>query len=126
MALTYLGWAVDILSGLTGKGLVARAIPNGSDRGAARNGRICPTSCRLTTRRKIHEGKVPCCCLCLWAKRKHRVPSLVGVPRRGVVKSALTGDPIILLGDFNTHVGKDSDTRSGMIGRNGLSDLNPP
>ncbi|KAI3362895.1 hypothetical protein L3Q82_011493 [Scortum barcoo] len=37
----------------------------------------------------------------------------------GVLDSAPTGDSIVLLGDFN------SDTWRGVIGRNGLPDLNP-
>ncbi|KAK3523662.1 hypothetical protein QTP70_006725 [Hemibagrus guttatus] len=43
---------------------------------------------------------------------------------RGVLEGALTGDSIVLLGDFNAQVGNDSDTRRGVIGRNGPPDLN--
>uniref|UniRef100_A0AAV2LMA5 Endonuclease/exonuclease/phosphatase domain-containing protein n=1 Tax=Knipowitschia caucasica TaxID=637954 RepID=A0AAV2LMA5_KNICA len=42
-----------------------------------------------------------------------------------VLDSAPPGDSVILLGDFNAHVGNASDTWRGVIGKNGPADLNP-
>ena len=42
----------------------------------------------------------------------------------GVLESAPTGDSVVLLGDFSAHVGSDSVTWRGVIGRNSLPSLN--
>ena len=63
------------------------------------------------------------CCLCL-QNDSSEYPALLE-SLAGVLESAPNGDSFILLGDFNAHMGNDSVTWRGVIGRNGLSDLNP-
>ncbi|TWW62709.1 hypothetical protein D4764_04G0013560 [Takifugu flavidus] len=43
----------------------------------------------------------------------------------GVLESAPSGASLVLLGDFNAHVGSDSVTWRGVIGKNSPPDLNP-
>ena len=62
------------------------------------------------------------CRLCVCTERQFRVPSLL-ISLVGVLESTPNGDSFILLGDFNAHMGNDSVTWRGVIGRNGLSDL---
>lgn len=43
---------------------------------------------------------------------------------KGVLKGALCGGSLVLLGDFNFHDGRKSETWRGVIGRNSFPNMN--
>ena len=113
---------------------------HGTRPGAARTSDVGPSSSRLTNRRRVQKG------LMLFERvaslhlrvgdRSLTVVSAYGpnssaeylaflATLGGVLESAPTRDSVILLRDFNAHVSSDSITWRGVIGMNGLPNLNP-
>lgn len=63
------------------------------------------------------------CVFSQWLKKQCRVPRLLKVHR--LLVAAPTGNAVVLLVDFNSHTGTNSETWRGVIGRNGLPDMGP-
>ena len=62
------------------------------------------------------------CCQCICTEWQYAAFLKV---LAGALQGAPVGDSVVLLGDFNAHIGNDGDTWRGVIRRNGLPDLNP-
>ena len=64
------------------------------------------------------------CVVCAYAPNGSSEYSAFLETLNGVLHGAPVGESVVLMGDFNTHVGNDGDTWRGLVGRNGLPDLN--
>ncbi|KAK3533295.1 hypothetical protein QTP70_015170, partial [Hemibagrus guttatus] len=117
-----------------GWSLFYSGVPHGERRRAGVGLLIAPQLSRHVLEFSLVNERVVSLCLragyrCLTVVSAYGPNSSVEYPTfletlRGVLEGAPTEDSIVLLGDFNAHVGIDSDTWRGMIGRNGPPNLN--
>lgn len=71
---------------------------------------------------RVREQDLTVVCACVPNDYSECTPFLESMG--GVLQDAPTGDFIVLLGDSSAHMGNDSLTWRGVIGRNVLPDLN--
>ncbi|KAI3372563.1 hypothetical protein L3Q82_023042, partial [Scortum barcoo] len=84
-----------------------------------------PVNERVASLRLRVGDRSPCCCLCLRAEQQYRVPGLLGVPGRRYLMVLRLGTPLFYWGTSTLTWATTVDTWRGVIGRNGLPDLNP-
>ena len=95
---------------------------------AGRGGDSCcpPAQCLFTLVNKmvaslrLHVGRRNLTVLCGYGPNSDSA-----YPSFFVIKSDPSGDFLVLLVDFNAHVGSNSETWRGVVEKNGLPDLNP-
>ncbi|TWW57009.1 hypothetical protein D4764_08G0009960 [Takifugu flavidus] len=114
-----------------------------------RRGNMGPPSRGLTTCRKGQGGRLSACILeftpvnervaslrlrvvgriltfvCAYGPNSSSAYPPILESLEGVLESAPSGGSLVFLGDFNVHVGSDSVTWRGVIGKNAPPDLNP-
>ncbi|KAI3355516.1 hypothetical protein L3Q82_018346 [Scortum barcoo] len=103
-----------------------RVFAHGTRPGSARNGDVGPPSSRLTTRRKVHEGPVQCGLGSSRGRQGPRRPNpwtkTLAIGTWNVTSLGGKEPELVLPGKVER---LNSDTWRGVIGRNGLPDLNP-